>query len=176
MLKGHVRGHSDGLIYINNEWQVLELKTSNHKDFLALKRSQSVMVTKPQHYCQMNLYMQYHHLTKAMYMVVDKDTDALYYEIVEKDENIIQDMMERAIELVTINHPPHGLSEDITFWKCSYCNFKNICHSITPPRKTCRMCKSVKLIDDGGWKCKKTKIKLSVSKQLQGCHRFESII
>ena len=87
---GHFKGHADG-VAVNlpedpDTWHLLEMKTSNTRDFKKLTEG-GCLAVKPVHYSQMQIYMSELHLTKALYIVVCKETDELYSEVIELDED-----------------------------------------------------------------------------------------
>ena len=86
---GHLRGHCDGFVKNlpdNPEWHLLELKTANEKSFAQTEKN-GVKADKPVHWGQMQIYMHLAgDLRYAMYLVVNKNTDALYDERVEYDQ------------------------------------------------------------------------------------------
>ena len=175
---GYVMGHSDGLVHLSKKLKAVgEFKTSNNKGFVAMKRAKSVKVSKYQHYCQMQRYMHEQEIPLALYMMVNKDNDDLYVELVEYDSETVSFLLEREKELVATKTPPARITEDETFWQCSYCTFKSNCFHNEKALKTCRMCQSIRLPGKGKWVCKRddTATPLTLNEQLDGCKKFKEI-
>ena len=150
-LGGHFSGHMDGCAYggpLGNEWHVLEFKTHNLKSFTDLKK-RGVERSKYRHYVQMQIYMHGTGMKKALYLAVHKDTDTLYAEIVEYDQECAEILMERAKRIITATKPSPRFTEDRNSWECAFCAAKTICwgnpNLVKPedalPRKSCRQCK-----------------------------------
>lgn len=150
-LGGHFSGHLDGIGrdgILGPEWHVLEFKTHNKKSFDNLK-AQKVKKSHPKHYAQMQIYMCMTDFQKALYLAVHKDTDELYAEIVEYNEDDAVTLMLRAKKIITATEPPPRYSEDRNTFECCYCSANSICwdnpNLAKPedalPRKSCRQCK-----------------------------------
>ena len=86
---GHFGGSLDGvaigLLEAPKTWHVLEFKTHGVKSFADLT-AKGVVLAKPQHAAQMQIYMHLTGITRALYMAVCKNTDALHIERVEADQ------------------------------------------------------------------------------------------
>jgi len=172
---GHIRGHSDGFTYINNEWHVAEYKTASNKSWLKLNRAKSVKVANFQYYAQCQEYMYGFNVNKALFMSVNKDNDLLYIEFIDRDKQVHMEMQERFVELCMTPTIPKRCSQEETYYICTFCNFKGLCFSTDKPVSTCRMCSHVELVKKGGWKCKKYTKNLSLSQQYRGCSKFSCI-
>ena len=85
---GHFGGSLDGLainlLEAPKAWHVLEFKTHSNKSFGDLV-AKKVRESKPQHFAQMQIYMHLTGITRAFYVAVCKDTDALHIERIEAD-------------------------------------------------------------------------------------------
>ncbi len=76
-------------------WHVLEFKTHGTKSFADLT-AKGVLVSKPQHGAQMQIYMHLTGITRALYMAVCKNTDALHIERVEADPAMAERLLDKA--------------------------------------------------------------------------------
>ena len=94
-------------------WHVIELKTHNARSFAEL-RTHGVQKAKPEHWAQMQVYMHLTGLTRALYLAVCKDTDALYAERVRIDHAEAERLIERAGRIIFATRPPARISEDPT--------------------------------------------------------------
>lgn len=155
---GHLGGSMDagvlGVPEAPKTWHVAEYKTSGDKPFKKLCK-EGVKKAKPEHWSQMNLYMKGTGMKRALYLVVNKNDDTLYAERLEYDEAFALQMIKKAERIITAQRPPEKISEDPSFFKCKWCDFKTICHGIEIPEVGCRTClHSTPETDQGArWTC-----------------------
>lgn len=164
---GHFKGHADGVARGIPEapktWHLLEMKTSNTKDFKGVK-DKGVQDCKPVHYAQMQVYMQLLSLDRALYMVVCKETDELYTERVTRDPRFAKSLLKKAEYIIFSESPPPKLSADPEFFKCIWCEAKGICHGVDTdvvmpvPKLNCRQCAHATAERDGTWSCAAGKV------------------
>ena len=177
---GHVGGSMDGaalgLPEAPKTWHVLEFKTANAKSFAAMVKK-GVKESKPQHYAQMQLYMGWAGLDRAMYLVVNKDTDDIHSERIEFDRKEFDRLLERAHRIVTGTEPAITLGENAEYFSCKYCRFKAQCYATEAPQVNCRTCahSTPELDGDGKWSCAEHKRDLTVPEQRQGCRDHRHI-
>ena len=172
---GHFAGSCDGvakgLPESPNKPHLLEFKTHNHKSFALLKKN-GVRESKPEHYAQMQVYMHGLGLTRAMYMAVCKDTDELYTERFEYNEDDAQDLVKKAGDIIATDTPPPGISARAEFYKCKFCDHADVCHRDALPNVTCRSCThSFADMKNGGWKCCFHDREITTEQQRQGCDK-----
>ena len=174
-LDGYVGGSMDGCaVGIPDDpetWHVVEFKTHNEKSFNGLSKH-GVKQSKPEHYTQMQLYMHWSGMAKALYVAVCKNTDRLHLEIVDYDMAYANDVLNQVKSIISKpDSPPEKLSLDPAFYACKLCQFAPICHGAEVPEPTCRSCCAVTMVGDGKWACKGVTdlIPLPYSAQLQGC-------
>lgn len=179
-LGGHFAGSMDGVIRGIPEapaaWHVLEIKTHSDKLFADLLKKR-VREAKPMHWAQMQTYMRLAGVDRALYFAVNKNTDAVYTERVEYDEEAAQALVERARRIITAPTPPARLSKDPAWFECKFCNFHPVCHGAQVPEVNCRTCaNSTPVVNDstaGVWTCGADGITSTLSTQTQrdGCPR-----
>lgn len=176
----HFGGSSDSVIMPNREFfgdddpRLLEVKTHNLKSFSDLK-AKKVQKSKPQHFHQMQIYMHYLKLPRALYLSVCKDNDELYAEEVIYRESLALLMVDRARDIIYTSRPPPRISQDPSWFKCRFCDFREICHYEAPPHKNCRSCIYARPIADGGWKCERFDAILPEEFIPKGCDHWEPI-
>lgn len=155
-LGGHFAGSTDGIIKIpgDNTPMILELKTANDRSFKSTKEK-GVRATKPEHYAQMMVYCQQLELTRALYLVVNKNDDEIYAEFVDYDPVEAEALWQKARGIIATNRPPAKLSNDPSFFKCKFCNHSDVCHNHGAAQVNCRTCKHASAEHDG-WMCKKS--------------------
>jgi hypothetical protein len=154
---GHFAGSMDGagrgFPEAPKTWAVLEYKTHGEKSFNELVKNK-VQKAKPQHYAQMQVYMGYTGMDRAMYMAVNKNTDELYTEWVHFDPVEFAKLKARAERVITANEPPLRISNDPSWFVCKMCDFHEHCHGEAAPQVNCRTCAhATPIMDDARWTC-----------------------
>lgn len=174
---GHFAGSMDaagvGFPEAPRTWHVVEFKTSNAKAFKELQRD-GVRKAKPMHFVQMQCYLHLTGMERAAYLVVNKDTDDLYFERVEYDEAFAEKTLDRAGRIIFAPEPPPGLSTDPAWHECKFCPFHDLCHGTAAPAVSCRTCAHATPMHDGGWRCERHGRDLTLDDQRVACadHRF----
>ena len=93
---GHFGGSCDGVgVGILVDPALLEFKTSGDKAF-KMMLANGVKAAKFEHYVQMQIYMHYLKLTVAVYMVLNKNDESLYTEVVHYDQGTAERYIARA--------------------------------------------------------------------------------
>ena len=154
---------------------LLEFKTSNDKLFKDLKKK-GVEEAKPVHYCQMVLYMYMSDLTRALYMVYNKNDSMYYTERVKCNTALAKQLLEKAETIITsenINEFPRIGTGQPNYFECKFCDYSNICFGHQVPEVTCRTCRHVDLLDDGKWGCSLNDTELDLDAQEEACENYE---
>jgi hypothetical protein len=170
-LGGHFGGSLDavaiGLLEAPKTWHVLEVKTSATRAFNEL-RLHGVRHAKPRHYAQIQIYLRLTGITRAMYIVVCKETDEIYIERVPADPAEGTRLLAKAKRVIEAQHPPARISEDPEFWICSLCERRAVCHGEAAAERTCRSCQRATPVE-GGWHCARWSWHPSAVEQRAGC-------
>lgn len=176
---GHFGGSGDGVaINLPDLPQgvpaLLEFKTHNDKSFQKLTQ-EGVRAAKFEHYVQMQMYMRKMGLGVALYGAVNKNDDALHFEIVQLDTATADQFLDRARVIVLHQEPPKKLNESAGWFGCRFCDYKPVCHLGAAPDLNCRTCAYSEPRDDGKWYCKQGAAELTIGKerQLTGCEFYE---
>lgn len=150
-----------------------EYKTHNDKSFSELE-SKGLQAAKPQHYSQMQTYMRKLELKKGFYLAVNKNTDALYGEIINYDADQAEHLAARASYVITSPVAPVRLSQLPTWYECKFCAFSKICHKGAAPKVNCRTCKWSSPVENG-WHCGHPNNEHSLTKEQQrdACASYE---
>ncbi|MBO9492124.1 hypothetical protein J7384_17310 [Endozoicomonas sp. G2_1] len=158
----HISGSGDGFAEVLteqfehfdlNEWVVVEMKTHNDKSFTKLEK-EGVEKSKPLHFTQMQLYMKWSQLSKALYIAVNKNTDALYVEVVHFQQEHADHYENRMVSVASSKTIPIRLHEDPSHFECRFCDHYAICHTEKYPLNvTCRTCAHIEPKPDGTWDC-----------------------
>ena len=148
-------------------WHVIEFKTHSLKSFRELTH-QGVRNSKPRHVAQMQVYMHLTGITRAMYIGVCKDTDALYIERLPADTEEGARLLAKAERVIFVQHPLARISEDPDSWQCCFCEHHALCHDGDCTERNCRTCLHSTPIE-GLWTCARHDGTLSPAAQRQGC-------
>lgn len=183
---GSMDGACVGVPGAEKTWHVLEFKTSSAKAFKELCAS-GVAKAKPEHYAQMQVYMRWTGMERALYMSVNKDDDSLYMERIAYDKQTADLLISRAQRIIESQNPPAGISERADWYQCKFCDFHGLCHGrkeettggLGPkslPDVNCRTClhATPELDGDARWSCHRWACDIPVEGQRQGCaeHRY----
>ncbi len=171
---GHVGGSGDGVAIgipdlLPGQPCLLEAKTHGEKSFNDLI-AKGVRESKLEHYVQMQLYMGEMGLAIALYMAVNKNTDALHLELVEFNRPTFEQFADRGDKIVLLEEPPTKISNSPGWYKCTFCDHKKLCHKLGGIAEVnCRTCIHSRPQEDGTWLCKKHEHFLDKKAQLEAC-------
>ena len=139
MFGGKFAGSIDGMVVWIPEApktpHLLEIKTSSDKNYKALIKN-GVEKAKPVHFAQMQVYLGALDLKRALYVVVNKNTDEIYTERCEFDNRVYQSLIEKAERIVTSDAP----LERCESFECRWCEYQKICEWEEMPAINCRTC------------------------------------
>ena len=171
---GHFRGNTDGMAQFlptgGKKWHICEFKTHGSKSFATLKKD-GVKKAKPEHWIQMNTYMGWSNIDRALYLAVNKDTDELHSERLEFDPVEFERTRAKAASIIFAEQPPAKISDDPKFYICNMCTFSGVCHGHQVPAVSCRTCvhTTPEREGDGRWSCAKHGPEIPVDFQRKGC-------
>lgn len=170
---GHFGGSLDGvalgLLEAPKTWHVVEFKTHSLKSFADLV-AKGVVASKPQHAAQMQIYMHLTGLTRAMYVAVCKDTDALHIERIDVDPDGATRLLDKAKRTIEAQHPPARISDNPTWFECRMCSHHAACHTGEAAVVNCRTCLHSTAVD-GGWHCARHDRMVDAQEQRRACAR-----
>lgn len=169
-LDGIVRGVPGG----GDAWHVWECKTAGAKAFRDLVKK-GVRASKPEHYAQMQTYMEGTGLRRALYTAVCKDNDEIHVERIEYDAAFAKGLVAKAEGIVASKRPPVRISEDPSWYKCRWCDFREACHGGAAPVPSCRSCEKATPQPGGEWTCGPMGPRLSGDVQREACGEWEGI-
>ncbi|MCA3575507.1 MAG: oxidoreductase [Aestuariivirga sp.] len=170
---GHFGGSLDGvaigLLEAPKTWHVLEFKTHSVKSFADLV-AKGVVASKPQHAAQMQVYMHLTGITRALYVAVCKDTDALHIERIEADKELAERLLDKAHRIIFAQRPLPRLSDDPAWYECRMCAHHDVCHGGGAATVNCRTCLHVTPLE-GGWHCARHDRMQGSQEQRDACGR-----
>lgn len=151
---------------------LLEFKTSGDSPFKKLIK-EGVKSAKFEHYIQMNIYMYKLNLPFALYMVVNKNTDALHAEIVKQDPEAAKQYLDIGEQIIFAkpSEMPERISDTPGWYMCKWCDYTNLCHQQEEPEVNCRTCEHSVAKRDR-WECKGF-LRLDKHAQLEACPQYE---
>lgn len=174
--EGHFGGSGDGVVVglpdlFPGQAALCEFKTHSEKSFKELELK-GVRDAKWEHYVQMNVYMRKMGLPIALYMAVNKNNDAIHAELVTLNVEVADEYIERARKIVWLSEPPKKISETPGYFKCRFCNHRQVCHLKAAPDVNCRTCVYSKPIPGGQWVCNHSNQIIEKDLQLKGCEIY----
>jgi hypothetical protein len=184
-INGHGGGSGDGIAMGIPDLPpgmpcLIEAKTHSDDSFKELI-TKGVQVSKPGHFVQMQKYMGGFGLVYALYIAVNKNSDALHMEIVQYDGAVDEAFKRRARNLIfTKTVPARIRNASPGFRRCKYmCDFKDICFGTEEVLRNCRTCAHSEPREDGKWYCNDPSIEatqtervLSKEDQIIGCDNW----
>jgi len=169
---GHCLGHLDGRARNIPEApktdHLLEMKTMAEKYFKALVKS-GVQETFPEYYAQMQIYMYYTGLKRALFVATNKNTEERWYERVHYDPAVGNMLNRKILDILTAEEPPKRISETPDFFKCRWCAGRDVCFGTKEHQHNCRTCTRADLHDAGVWKCNVSGTDIPLNIQRIGC-------
>ena len=170
----HVSGSVDGIIYSGlpespTKKHLAEFKTHSQKSFDSLVKD-GVEKSKPLHYVQMQTYMLGLKIDRAFYIAKNKNTSELYTERIKLDEPLAQKAVDRAKRITLSERKPEPMTADSTWYECSYCPAKAMCHKNEPTKEVnCRTCAHSTPLDNSTWHCARWDSEIPSDAQYAGC-------
>lgn len=169
---GHFGGSIDGVVFAVPDSpktpHLLECKTANAKSFKSIS-TLGVQQAKPEHYAQMQAYMAWAKLTRALYIAVCKDDDQLHIERINFDSKYADRLFIKAQNIIDASEPPEKINHQPSWYQCKFCDHQLLCHDTLKPLKSCRTCAHVTPEKDAQWHCRIHKRMLSINEQKGGC-------
>lgn len=151
---GHIKGHIDGIGEnipdAPKTPHLLEFKTMSEKHFRALS-NKGLEKAKPVYYAQMICYMFLLKLKRGLFISVNKNDDARYYERVYANSPRAKEFLSRGQDIIFSEIPPPRVDS----YECNWCDHKGVCKEMQPPEQTCRSCQFYNMEDKGEWSCSK---------------------
>lgn len=156
---GHLSGSMDGVGKAPPKFGyikpfLLEYKTVNDKGFQKYIKD-GLKITNIKYWTQCQGYMGYNELEGALFCIVNKNDDTLYFEWIPFDKHAFRRLVDSAEDLITSTEPPEKLSKNPAWYQCKFCDFQEVCHRNAPSIKSCRSCKFASPSENATWICAK---------------------
>ena len=171
---GHISGSIDGIILggvpeAPKTEHILEIKTHNKKSFDTVS-GKGVKVSKPEHWIQMQCYMEATGIDRALYVAVCKDDDRIYHERVEADGIAARVAIDRLKRIARTEFIPEPISNDPTWYQCRFCEAHDFCHKKRQTKEVnCRTCAHATALASGAWHCARWGSEIPEDAQREGC-------
>ena len=131
---GRFRGHIDGVIVdgpdIGVAWPVLfEHKAINSRTWTDIARS-GVQRSRSLYYGQLQIYMAYMDLGRALFTALNKDSEALHHEIVAFDARVAQALSDKAVDVIRAaenGELPPRIAARPDLFVCRWCPYAERC-------------------------------------------------
>jgi len=154
---GHAGGSVDGIfrwpVIGLHDWTLLECKSNKTgADFNALK-DKTVLGAKYRHFAQMSMYGRAFGIKYALYLCYNKNDSEIYYEIVDLDMTLGEDLQRKADHIIHSKEAPPRISKKPTFFVCKMCSFHSVCHGSAKLVPNCRNCKHSSPVANAQWNC-----------------------
>lgn len=184
---GHFGGSVDSILFDAPDFPGLyilgEYKTHADKYFKALVKSlekygdqEGVRREVPKYYAQAQVYMHYLQLPHALHFNVNKNDDDMRIVALNYDRTAAENYRSRALHVIQCSTPPERISNDPSWYKCGWCEYKHICHEGAPKATTCRTCVHAQPVEGAKWICTKFgNYELSEADQRRGCEAHTMI-
>lgn len=147
-LNGFFAGHCDGIIHgITQRPHILEIKSASDSRFKAFQAG-SIVKVSPVYAAQVQCYMGYSGLERALFVVMNKNTSEIYTERVHFDREAFTQLEAKARWILDANQPPDRAYAD-EGRECSMCEFAGHCwrSPYIQRHQTCGSCYFVRFKD-----------------------------
>lgn len=154
-----------------------EFKTASDKVFRKIE-SNGVQAEKYEHFVQQQLCMRAMNLPFSLYIVVNKNNDSLYAEIIPYAPEIAEQYHDRAGKIIRSPEPPPQIHPSPGWYACKWCDFISVCKRGAAVERNCRTCRFAEPLLDGlhPWVCKKGQDAiLDKVASFTGCDQYEKI-
>jgi len=180
-VNGHFGGSLDGIAkfperYGIDEPVLLEFKTNGTGKGFTELFEKKVAVAKPQHYTQMSQYGYHYKLRYCLYLNTNKNDDDMYTEVIELNWNQAEMFQAKAERIIISDEPPPKLAENPTYFKCTYCSMKAVCHHKAAPPMNCRSCKFARPTLNSEWHCQQWNNVIPRDVVPIGCDKYIAIV
>lgn len=156
-LGGHVRGHADGMIAIDNVPYVLEIKSMNEKKWTNFK-NRGVYYSHPLYFAQVQLLMGLSGIQNSLVVAYNKNNSLYHAEFVDFDHAAFEALIFKSWR-VARRQSTKRVSDNPLSFECRYCNYKPHCwpngEQSLAIEVECKTCKHAKPIANRNWLCTK---------------------
>ena len=150
-----------------------EFKTSADKGFKKLLK-EGMQNCKYDHYVQVQICMHKMNLAHTLYLVVNKNDDSLYAEIIDYNKEVAEKYCDRAGEIIFTKTIPPQINPSPAWFGCKFCDYLPVCKRHQPVDKNCRTCQYSRPDPDGSWNCRKGHHEIiATDEAMSGCGDYK---
>lgn len=153
---GHMTGYLDAIMrhptFSQGQWILGEVKQFK-KDRFSQYVKKGIVISDPEYYSQVCIYMQHYNLPWTIIFGICKDDDEIHIEIVMANPEEVVRVMQRGAVIINSPTRPTRLAETATHFVCKQCDYSDVCHSGAPMDKNCRSCRKSQPAANGEWLC-----------------------
>ena len=151
----HIIGNADGIIEVDSEAMLLEIKSMNDASFKKFKKH-GAKISHQRYYAQIQLMLYLRPgdipMRRAILVAYNKNNSEYWDECIEADHDYI--MYLRAKIQRILDNEATKKSIDETDWYCkSWCMKSDTCWHGVAPEKKCSTCKHAEANDHVRWRC-----------------------
>ena len=152
---GWFRGHRDGKLFdipdigdaiwehkSSSKWKGLNKAIDKHGEDNALEQWNKT------YYDQAQLYMGYEGVKWHILTCSSEGSREESIVLTPFNEDAFNAIKHKANYIITTDTPPAKISDNPTFFKCGWCDAKEVCHQKKIPKPNCRNCAHVTFITD----------------------------
>jgi len=173
---GHYGGSCDGIVHTpwSNNSFLLECKTHNTKSFTYYVAN-GLAKANPMHLDQMHCYGWKLNLQYGIYFPENKNDDDIQVAVIKLDWDRAAQLEKKAEEIIKASEPPPRISDNPSYFSCSYCFAKDVCHFNAVPQRNCRSCRQASAVDGGLWHCSRFNLEIPSKFIKSGCDQWTPI-
>lgn len=172
-INGFFCGHWDGRIEgVTSKPHVLEIKSASAARFKAFQET-GIRNVSEQYFAQVQCYMGYSGLERALFVIMNKNTCELYTERVHFDKDYFAATEEKARQVMSAVLPPEKVKSEAV---CQWCPYHERCASNSPyiqAEKTCGVCWYVQPGDNCTMHCTHPDHPVQITKWGKSCPGWE---
>ena len=162
----HPDGRAMGILEAPKTEHLLEFKTASDAKFIEMV-GKGCKAANPGYYRQMQIQMHLTGLTRAFFLMVNKNDDHIYAERIPYDKAEGERLQELIEFIIDTSKPP----EKCESYKCNWCAMKGLCEGTDTPELNCRTCVFSEPVTGGHWHCSKHDDNIPKEFQLKGCDK-----
>lgn len=152
----HLSGYLDAIIkhpvFSEGKWILGEVKQFKKDRFNAFVKK-GLIISDPDYYGQVCIYMEKYNLPYAIVFGICKDDDEIHIEIIQANNQEFVRCMQRGGVIINSPTRPTRIAESPTHYVCKMCDYSDVCHSGAPMDKNCRSCRFAQPAEKGTWLC-----------------------
>lgn len=179
---GHYGGSVDALVKAPARYNLTEdlvflgeFKTNNTGSGFANVEKLGVSKAKPKHFAQACQYGYKFNLKYCIYLIENKNDSDMTVKIFELDLTYGRALEKKADDIINSPTPPAKISETPSYFECTYCDYKDICHGNEKVEINCRSCKFAQPVADAQFHCHRWQSIIPVDVIKKGCEYHSSI-